>query len=219
MKRLACFLVAVAVVAIATSGQAATIIGTWDGTPDGWVDWGNGASVDAAANMPSKYNYDSVGGDPALKLTKAGWNQNLAIKLQDNGFVDDFMANKKLVIDLTVPATSQSGWAKIEEITLNAEGAGWGDYKLVAPAFFGWGDGGGGAQSTKLEFDYSAYLSDPDVLALGRNPYWVEIIITTNNDSNHNDFLFQKAALIIPEPASLTLLGLGIAMMLLRRRR
>jgi len=178
------------------------VIGDWEDANDVWIDWGNQLLVDDPTNMPSKYNYStdwSSLGDTSLKLTHAGWNQNLSIKLQDAGHVDDFMNNTKFLIDLHIPATTESGWLKIEEILLNAEGADWGDYKVSAPIFVGWGEGGGGATDVTLEFDYSAYLSDPDVLALGRNPNWVEFIIATNNDGEetgvHMDFYFDNARL------------------------
>lgn len=205
---------------LAGSAQALTVIGNWENAPDGWIDWGNQLSVADPTNMPSKYDYGTIGvtlGSSSLKLIKSGWNQNLSIKLQNNGLVDDFMANTTFMIDLTVPATTESGWAKIEEITLNAQGASWGDYKVVAPAFFGWGSGGGGAQSTTLVFDYSAYLSDPDVLTLGHDPWWVEIIITTNSDASHGVFYFDNARLV-PEPTWLGLAGLAAGLVIRRRR-
>lgn len=204
--------------ACVASARADVQIGSWEQAADGWIDWGTQAAVTAP-----KYEYTTNGatsGSYALQLNQAGWNQNLAIKLQNSSLVDEFMAHTKLKIDLTVPATTTSGWAKIEEILINAQGASWGDYKVVAPAMLGWGDGGGGAQTATLVFDYSAFLSDPDVLALGHDPWWVEIIIATNSDASHGVFQFDNARLTdpVPEPGTLGLAGLaGVG--LLRRRR
>jgi hypothetical protein len=210
---------ALAIGGLAGSSLADVQIGDWEQSTDGWIDWGTGLPIAAP-----KYTYSTAGvtsGNYALQVNQTGWNQNLAIKLQNNGLVDDFMAHTKLQIDLTVPSTTESGWAKIEEITLNAQGANWGDYKVTAPILFGWPAGGGGAQSTTLVFDYSAYLSDPDVLTLGHDPWWVEIIITTNSDASHGVFLFDNARLTdpVPEPAALSVVGTVVMGLLCRRRR
>jgi len=204
---------------LAGSSRADVQIGDWEQSTDGWIDWGTGSAI-----APPKYTYSTSGvtsGAYALQVNQTGWNQNLAIKLQNNGLVDDFLAHTKLRIDLTVPQTTESGWAKIEEITLNAQGASWGDYKLTAPILFGWPAGGGAAQSTSLVFDYSAYLSDPDVLALGHDPWWVEIIITTNSDASHGVFQFDNARLTdpVPEPAALGVGGAIMMGLLCRPRR
>jgi len=214
------FTICIVSVLVTASASYGVVIGDWENANDDWIDWGNQLLVDDATNMPSKYNYSADWSslkDKSLKLTQSGWNQNLAIKLQNAGHVADFMANTKLLIDLHAPATTESGWLKIEEIVLNAEGCSWGDYKVSAPAFIGWGDGGGDAQDVTLEFDYSAYLSDPDVLALGHDPYWVELIVTTNNDGVHTAFYFDNARLV-PEPTTIALLGLG-SLALLRKKR
>lgn len=204
------------------SGPAfAVVIGDWESMPaggDGWIDWSGGQA--AIETLPNKYQAGTQGvtlGSQSLLMVQPDWNQNLSIKLQNNGLVDAFMSNTKFTIDLYVPETTASGWQKIEEVVLNAEGCSWGDYKIVAPAEFGWGEGGGGAQTATIEFDYSAYLADPDVLALGRNPYWVEIIIATNNDGVHTSFYWDNAQLI-PEPTTMTLLGLG-ALLTLKKRK
>jgi hypothetical protein len=202
--------------------QGAVVIGTWEQATDGWIDWGAGQA--SIGTLPAKYAYvTGVGvthGSYALELTHAGWNQNLSIKLQNVGLTGAFLANTQLLIDLTVPATDTSGWSKIEAIALNAQGTSWGTYQVNEPAFFGWGEGGGGAQSTTLVFDYSGYINDiVPTLDLGAGqPWWVELIITTNNDGVHTKFIFDNARLV-PEPASFALLGLAGLFLMPRRSR
>src|SRR5688500_5478989 len=68
--------------AVAPSGaRADAIIGDWEGTTDGWIDWSNGQAPIAAP----KFSYDTIGvtsGSQSLKLTQVGWGQNLSLKLQ-----------------------------------------------------------------------------------------------------------------------------------------
>ena len=222
MKRLACILAVVAVVALVSVAQADVTIATWDNVPDNSKDWTNGESVDSATNMPARYSYTTHGGDPGLLLTEANWRQSLTLDLPWE-LRDDFLAHDTLLIDLTVFATegTTEGFTKIEEILLNAEGTSWGDIAVSSPYFHGWG--APGEASTTLEFDYSAYLPvAADIMTNeGRLPNWIQIVLTTNGGGavNTGNFIFQNARLErVPEPASLVLLGLGLVAVFVRRR-
>ena len=229
VARVLCCCLAAAVVCLAMAGMAqATVIGTWDGSPDGWIDWANTESIDSAANMPSRYSYTTHDGKPGILVTEPSFRQSLSIKLPFS-LRDDFLAHHLFKVDLTVfslPGTT-SGFTKIEQVTLNAEnGNGFSDPTFrLNPGndyFFGWG--AEGQASTTIVYDYSAYLPVAEQIQINesRLPNWIELIITTNGggSAQTGNFIFQNARLV-PEPASLSLFGMGMitAALLFRRRR
>lgn len=194
---------------------AATIIGNWEnGNSDGWIDWGNQESITAPDNA-SKYSFSTIGatsGSESLKVTKSGWNQDLAIKLQNNGLVSAFMANNEFMVDVTVPADTlydnSGGYAQIYNISLNAQGYGWNNVFSTSPAlnFYFWN--GVGQRTATLVFDYSAAKA-----LMPTAPTYVEIIFATNSSSNRGNFYFDNAQLVstmVPEPATIVLLALGL---------
>ncbi|MGA2916453.1 MAG: hypothetical protein ABSE89_10550 [Sedimentisphaerales bacterium] len=210
MKKLSmCVVLVMAVLNV--SVYATTIIGNWEnGSSNGWIDWGNGQSITNSVNA-SKYSFSTVGatsGSSSLEVTKTGWNQNLSIKLQNNGLVDKFMANNKFLIDVTVPADAflngTGGYAQIYNVSLNAQGYGWHDMFTTTPAlnFYFWN--GSPERTATLEFDYSAAKA-----LMPAMPSWVEIIIATNSDSKRGVFYLDNARLV-PEPATIAFLSLGL---------
>src|SRR5688572_15459181 len=65
----------------AAVARADAIIGDWEDTTDGWIDWSNAQQPIAAP----KFTYDTVGvtsGNKSLKIEQVGWGQNLSLKLQ-----------------------------------------------------------------------------------------------------------------------------------------
>lgn len=186
------------------------VLGDWEQQSDGWIDWGNKEPIDSSNNMPSKYQYepdfDVTLGDWSLHMTQSGGGQNLALKLQDiPGAIDAFLDCRCFCIDVSVPATTESGWCEIYTISLNADGYGWNDLDDTKPRHqFGWGEGGGDAQHVTLCWDYSECFD-----TLVENPSYVEFILATGSDGVHNDFYFDNARLCIPEPMTLALLALG----------
>ncbi|MGA2916455.1 MAG: PEP-CTERM sorting domain-containing protein [Sedimentisphaerales bacterium] len=199
---------------------AATVIGNWEnGSSDGWIDWiewGNGQSITSPLNA-SKYSFSTIGatsGTESLKVTQSGWGQTLAIKLQNNGFVDDFLANTIFQIDVTYPATNAAGWQEIWEVALNAAWYGWNPLSddPVPTSHVDYGPDGGPQKTFTLSFDYSSALSK-----IGSNPGYVEFILCTNSDAGHGVFYFDNARLvnaneIVPEPATIAFLGLGLVL-------
>jgi hypothetical protein len=208
-------LLSLCVLAVLMSVPAsAVIIGDWENMPtsgDGWINWSGGAAVETL----SEYSVGTIGvtsGSQSLCMTKSGWGQTLSIKLQNNGLVDDFMANSIFSIDLAAPNLNNGGgWAEIQGITLNAEGWGWKGLPDTFYQFGFWADSG--TLTKTFTVDYSAAKA-----SMPANPGWVEIIITTNNDGVHNQMYFDNAQLLIPEPATLSLLGLGIAALIRRKK-
>ena len=208
---------------IVSTGYAAEVdvIGSWEYQNDGWIHWGNGLPIDDPVNMPSQYEYSDVwstDGDFCLKLTKTGWQQNLSIKLQDHGLVDEFMNHSVFSFDLMAPADTQGvgGWEEVYTMSLNAEGFGWNDLGDKPKIHIDFWEGSPQRVFT-VSFDYSVAAS-----TIAVPPNWVELIIATNGgDDVRNVFYVDNARLSgpgIPEPATLSLLGLG-ALALLRRKR
>jgi hypothetical protein len=212
-------IVCIMVIALSMPAYSVVIIGDWEsGNGNGWINWGNNQSVN---NMPSIYQYESnigvTNGGSSLHLIKSGWNQTLSIKLQNNGLVDEFMANKKFLIDITIPADSffdgSGGYAQVYNVSLNAQGYGWHDMFSPSPAlnFYFWN--GSPLRTATLEMDYSATKA-----LMPAMPSYVEIIITTNSSSNRGNFYFDNARLV-PEPATIGTLVFGALSLVIRRKR
>lgn len=194
----------------------AVVINSFEGAAGNAIDWDSGLSIDDPSL--SIYGYDSaVGvtdGSQSLHVTAATWGQTLALRLDYDQRVA-FMAHSIFSIDITVPANfpeSSSGWTEIYNVTLNAEGYNWQD-QFTAPAMqFGFWSGSP-AQTKTLTFDYSAYKASMPAV-----PDWVEIVFATNSDDTHTSLYFDNAQLLVPEPATMVLLGAG-ALAMIRRKK
>lgn len=201
-------------VAVMSIPAFALVINDFEGTAGNAIDWSDKLSVDGNAN----YSYDSVSGvtsgSQSLHLSNVtGWGQTLALRLDYDQRVA-FMANSIFSIDISVPANhvAGGGWTEVYAVTLNAEGFGWNDVVAPVAAQFGFWDNSP-VQTRTLTFDYSAAKASMPAV-----PGWIEIIFATNSDETHSNLYFDNAQLLVPEPASVTLLGLGL-LGLLRKKR
>jgi hypothetical protein len=210
---------------IMTSSSFAVVIGNWEGgSSDQWIDWSSQSSyAGGVTNLPSpEYQFSSTGatlGSSSLELTKSGFSQTLSIKLEYvPGGMAAFFANNALQIDVTLPATTSSGYSQFYDVALNAPVWGFTSLSATHPltqASWGWGSTGGPQQTHTITIPYGQALA-----SIPANASYAEFIIATNNDGVHNQYFFDNAQLItIPEPATLGLGGIAAVGLLLRRRR
>ena len=204
-------------VAVMSMTASALVINDFEGTAGNAYDWNDSSPV--SVDTVSDYSYDSTigvtSGSQSIHLSNiTGWDQTLALRLDYSQRVA-FMANSIFSIDITAPANfsgSTSGWTEIYNVWLNAEDYGFiGQFTAPAMQFGFWENSS--AQTKTLTFDYSAAKA-----SMPTEPGWVEIIFATNSDGVHTDLYFDNAQLLVPEPATLSLLGLG-ATVILRRKK
>jgi hypothetical protein len=191
---------------------ADSVIGNWENTPDGWIDWGTQATIDTSG---PKYAYVTgpgvTNGTTALQITQAGFNQNLSIKLQQdytpaNDLRDDFFEYTQFAISFTVPANASAGWAELYALSINAQNYGFINQAPTPKLQFGWGPTGNtNAQTATLTWDYSTLFDNNPGTGGGTgevaapSPGWLEFILATNSsDAAHGTFIMDNARLTSP---------------------
>ena len=191
----------------------AQVIGSWQGTDDGWIDWGkagNGLSITNPANMPGKYQFVSgvvPGYGQSLQLSQSGWNQSLAIKLENlPGGKQAFLNNHLLSITWSVPAGTDGGYEQLG-LTINAQGYGFNSQPGSVMSITGAGSvngdnaemgfwAGSPVQTQTVTWDYSSIL--PAIAAGGTG--WIELIFTSNSGGNAPGIFYFNNAMFGPQP-------------------
>lgn len=185
----------------------AGIIGNWETDLDGWADWGAGAAYTAAQTEGVTV------GSGSLLVEQTGWGQSLSIGLSEAQKAD-FMANSILSIDVSVAATPgiTAGFSQVASVNMNGNGPGWTTVIEGNPINFYWWDGRPDETQT-LQVDYSAFKA-----ALADTSY-IEIIFTLNNGGGAPSQMYFDNAQLIPEPATIGLIGIfGGGLLMVRRR-
>jgi hypothetical protein len=212
-------IVTILLAVVLTSVSYAGVVGNWESMPgngDGWIDWSNNSGAGAGIQTLPQYAVNTSWytlGSQSLQLTKNGWAQTLSIKLEYLGKNSEFLNNSKLEFDFAVPNLGGAGgWGKIENVSLNATGFPWASLPGSTYQIGLWA--GSGTVSHHMVIDYSAAKA---LVAATANTGYIELIFTTNNDSVNNQMLFDNVR-FTPEPATMSLFGLG-GLALIRRKR
>ncbi|MGA2092599.1 MAG: hypothetical protein ABSH16_04215 [Sedimentisphaerales bacterium] len=222
------------IMATASNGFADVVIGDWEGVSDGWTDWNGGSDV-ALSTLPSKYDYSTSWSSlnaTSLKVTQAGWNQNLTIRSYQStnpNFVSEFLSHSRFSIDMHFEGSewANSTWAQIYELAVNGTGVDWASYAMGAanesdtqnPTAPGqWGAPSSGTVSnytTTVSWDYNAVKATMVTAGLTSSSGYVNFIFATNcSSSGYGSFYFDNARFenpiaLSPSPAD-AVTGVGL---------
>jgi hypothetical protein len=167
--------------------------------------------------MPAKYQFVSgvvPGYGQSLQLSQPGWNQNLAIKLENiPGGMQAFLNNHLLSITWSVPAGTGGGYEQLG-LFINAQGYGFNLQPGSVMSITGAGslngntaeldlNAGSPVQTQTVTWDYSSIL--PAITAGGAG--YIELIFFSNSGGGAPGTFYFNNATFGPQP-SLTRGGL-----------
>jgi len=228
------------IVALGATTQAQVVIGSWQtSTAEGWYNNTGGLSITDPSNT-SIYSFVGAGVSgyaQSLQINQGGFGSTLALNLASiPADLNAFNNNHLLSFTFGVPASaSTTGYSQIYTMTLNAPGYGYNNIPWTSttsinldgsnnnqsgqPNYY-WGPAGS-ERSQTVTFDYSSIL--PAIQTGGES--YLQLIFTFNNGGGAPTQMFMNNVVLsggpVPEPASMTLIGLGalVGTFLVRRQK
>lgn len=236
MKRLVCLLAVVLL--FVASAQADVTIGNFSGgvAETGWGHFSGGVQP-LDSDVYAVSDLDTSGDGGALETDLSDFSDSIGYSFTIAGTAADWYANDYLVFDMIYRGTAtddlQGGYSQVYQVLFQSDYNG---YELVSyttnadgiplnqfgggGTAVGWNPGTSNTQTVLgVAVDYRPFR-DYLVTNGHTSPSTLQFWMSTNDDNRIYKAIDNvRLVSVVPEPASLVLLGLGVVMVLVRRRR